>query len=557
MGTALPTAGETVSLWDTTVIGIENLIPSHGLEYVVADIENSHPGTVQAFWSVDGGTTWVEFRSHGLIAATASSTNRMEIAISPYRDVKVVFIGHSTTQTTFNVNVSTTDERDGVSPLSMGGGEKLLMWYDIADSSTTTTTGAGISNVKDKSGNGYDIGQTTDADRPALTQLNGRDALVFDNGNHLHQDSAATVALPTATFVSVFRDTRAADSVSYLLRFGDIFLLINAATLQITDATGTKDTNAALGADRGHIVVWQCDSATVSKCLVDGVQFGDTFAYDVTSSMSGNMGIGASANGTIPCEADMGEFLVFTPALTDAELEDLTVNYLQPKWKIEPNPTSYPGLAHWFRGDLGVTTTGLGVSAWVNQAEASADMAQTTDSARPGYTGITINGRQALEFDGSEFVTASAPGDVISVAPAGATMVMVWQDYGTAGLNGWAMRSGSVQLIFQDGDGTVAVKMGGTSDTGATIDTDPHIVTAQMNHATESVVALEGTQLGADVSVGADVLDGEFTLGASGGAGSNFTEGKMGEFAVFIPALSDAQLADLLARYLQPHWKIT
>ena len=62
--------------------------------------------------------------------------------------------------------------RRGFTPESISG---LVLWLDLSDTASVTLDGNGlISNITDKSGNGFDGSQTTAVNRPGVSTLNGR-----------------------------------------------------------------------------------------------------------------------------------------------------------------------------------------------------------------------------------------------------------------------------------------------------------------------------------------------------------------------------------------------
>ena len=110
-GSALPGNAETVSLFSTVAAGGSNLSPHHGLDWFTVDIENDETGSIEGYWSVDGGTTWNKHVSQEVAAATASATNRYDWRVDAYRDWKFDWLNDATPQTTFNVNVALAHER--------------------------------------------------------------------------------------------------------------------------------------------------------------------------------------------------------------------------------------------------------------------------------------------------------------------------------------------------------------------------------------------------------------------------------------------------------------
>jgi len=57
-----------------------------------------------------------------------------------------------------------------VNPLSISG---LQLWLDFSDSNSITLSGSNISEIRDKSGNNFHATQSTDANRPSQSTVNG------------------------------------------------------------------------------------------------------------------------------------------------------------------------------------------------------------------------------------------------------------------------------------------------------------------------------------------------------------------------------------------------
>ena len=75
------------------------------------------------------------------------------------------------------------------------------------------------------------------------------------------------------------------------------------------------------------------------------------------------------------------------------------------------NPSNFTNSQYWWRADLGVTTTGTGVSAWADQIN-GLTMIQNTDANRPTETtSSTLNNAEVVSFNGtSDFIyTATTP----------------------------------------------------------------------------------------------------------------------------------------------------
>ena len=69
-----------------------------------------------------------------------------------------------------------------------------------------------------------------------------------------------------------------------------------------------------------------------------------------------------------------------------------------PTW----DPSDFTNVKYWWRADLGVTTTGTGVSNWVDQIN-GLDITQTTDANRPSLitSEATLNNQAAISFNGT------------------------------------------------------------------------------------------------------------------------------------------------------------
>lgn len=80
-------------------------------------------------------------------------------------------------------------------------------------------------------------------------------------------------------------------------------------------------------------------------------------------------------------------------------------------------PASLPTLAFWFDGALGVTDAGGGaVSQWADQSGNANHLTQATAGLRPTTGTRTINGINAIDFDGTESLVMGNAGGITTVA---------------------------------------------------------------------------------------------------------------------------------------------
>ena len=88
-------------------------------------------------------------------------------------------------------------------------------------------------------------------------------------------------------------------------------------------------------------------------------------------------------------------------------------------------PSDFANVQYWWRADLGITTTGTGVSAWEDQINGFT-MVQGTDANRPSeITSSGLNNAAALSFNGTSdyLYTATSPA---SFTGSDLTMLGIW-----------------------------------------------------------------------------------------------------------------------------------
>jgi hypothetical protein len=81
----------------------------------------------------------------------------------------------------------------------------LSLWLDAADLSTITVSGSGVSQWRDKSGNGRHWSQSSDAQRPSLSTSGGLPSILWDGSNDSLQRNPESWAFvyPVSFFVSL------------------------------------------------------------------------------------------------------------------------------------------------------------------------------------------------------------------------------------------------------------------------------------------------------------------------------------------------------------------
>lgn len=225
----------------------------------------------------------------------------------------------------FNVKVAA-----GFDPLVLSP----IMWFDASDDSTVTVAGLGVSTWADKSGNGNDVVQGTDANRPAYDDAN--DKITFDGvdewlasaafaGGDLTQPGEIWVVhalgntdkQPQINFTSGISASKrwiamkgGSTDQDYRLNCGSSL-----------DSTFTMTTNITLGVFVAN--------TTSSEIYANG---GATIASGgAGSEVLDGITLGADYDFSEPFVGDMHEFILVNSLLSTVN-KNLLGNYLAAKW---------------------------------------------------------------------------------------------------------------------------------------------------------------------------------------------------------------------------------
>jgi hypothetical protein len=216
-----------------------------------------------------------------------------------------------------------------------------LAWYDPSDAATVTLNGSNVSQLNDKSGNGYHLIQATGVRQPLYVSggMNGRNCLSLDAGDVLSNATLSTVPT-TATyyFVGFVTNTTGDRSFVGAGAAGGMQIRVNAATNTITvlkQATASLlTTSAVLAANVQSVVtVTFADSGngnSVSVRIDDGTPV--TSAVGTTLSAAGPTFL-FGAQGLV-AEAFLGSLAeaLYFPTVHDAPTQTLFRAYLKAKW---------------------------------------------------------------------------------------------------------------------------------------------------------------------------------------------------------------------------------
>jgi hypothetical protein len=216
------------------------------------------------------------------------------------------------------------------------------------------------------------------------------------------------------------------------------------------------------------------------------------------------------------------------------------------------DPTDIAGLVGWWdASDSSTITESSGiVSLWEDKAGGGYDFIETVGTVGPTTGTVTINGLNALDFNGST-QTMALSGPVGNLAPQPVTVLLVAKlDANTSNRHITDQGDDGVRFLIT-GDGNWRA-FAGSAVIGNTVsaDTDPHTITFVGNGASSSM-RVDGSSVGSGNPGSGGVRRG-WRIFLSAGA---YTDGRLGEMLVYDSALSGTDLTDA-EDYLMDKWGI-
>lgn len=313
----------------------------------------------------------------------------------------------------------------------------LTGWYDPSDTSSITSSGGSVSQINDKSGSANHATQGTAANQPitGTRTINGLNSLDFDGSNDNLVLPPAMYPLATGawTYFAVFQSDVSSGAARIVVgsTAGTVNHGIYGFGYNARQGTGQtaitpySTTNADLN---GHIYVGR-RSGTFVEAFGDNGDYGslNTAADAALSAFV----IGSSAS---TMDGRLGEVIMYNRALTDAEVNQIGA-YLQSKWGIAWtarafNPLYITDFSAWYDASDARTITQVAnvVSQWGDKSGFSRHATQATGAAQPTTGGRTVNGLNALNFDGSND-RFDCSGDIMHSAAAMTCFAVCQSDF--------------------------------------------------------------------------------------------------------------------------------
>ena len=241
----------------------------------------------------------------------------------------------------------------GFSPTSIAG---CALWFDAADATTFTLNGALVSSWRDKSGNGYSVGQSTPSNQPtyAANLLNSLPGIQLSLSTYLYQLGSSMPTFASASTITVFMVAKNGSTYS-----SAAWNIVN--TMWFTGAntaTYRYHFSFALGATAG-VTIYPNQGAVVplgSNAIIGFTLAASGISVNVNGNLttfSGSAPTSASdstwfmfgdARNSYTTDVNIYEFIGFTTTLTTTQRQTVE-SYLAQKWGLTSSlPTGHPGL---------------------------------------------------------------------------------------------------------------------------------------------------------------------------------------------------------------------
>lgn len=215
-----------------------------------------------------------------------------------------------------------------------------------------------------------------------------------------------------------------------------------------------------------------------------------------------------------------------------------------------------------------ISESGGAVSQWDDKSGNGRDAVQASGGAQPTTNSVTIGGKNALSFDGADYLTIpdfsyTLTGQTIFVVAQTSltTEQHLFTHYDTGGnQRGWTLFASSGSNLLAHGvstDGTSGALVNVTS-TPTTIGSNDRVLATRWA-ASDTDIYLDGTAATTGGAGAASMYNSTAALAIGarfiGGSAATFLTGKVGEVLLYDAALSDDDLAAVNS-YLTSKWGI-
>jgi hypothetical protein len=474
--------------------------------------------------------------------------------------------------------------------LGAGGGgipSGAKLWLDASDTSTITDSSGSVSAWADKSGNGLTALQGSASSQPLTNTatINGRNGIWFDGSNDA-MSVAATSAIdniwsgggtviamyvPTNNFGGRVLDKRGSTQAGWSIYHNDTVgddarLLIQQDGAVSQYGYRSDDRGIMLSQPNIGVTTWDSDTpATTSTFYLNSATASTTDTFNTgsgaaVSDAARNLFIGNRNDLARGASLIMGEVILYDRILSTPEIAQI-YSYLVNKWSAPFDVTGVTDLALWLDASDADTITEVGgaVSQWDDKSGNANHVTQGTGSAQPTTGATSLNGKNVIDFDGTD--TLILPAALYSIANGNNTVFVVSKrntETGSSQKIFSLSQSGSQRLLLDYSSvATFAFYQSragaGNGVAQAGINTNFEVFTAYREGTTQSITrntSAESTNSNGQDENGIDAGHIGSVAGTSG-----FLVGSISEIIVCSSALSATERAQV-RDYLINKWGI-
>jgi len=229
-------------------------------------------------------------------------------------------------------------------------GKAVDLWFDIADLGRLSTDASGVTEWRDKSGNGRNLVQTTTTRQPAFssTDAGGVGSIVFDGGDKLENGTAGALNITNSSFVFVIR-WNTPSSVDLAIGLGPLISTSPNSSRAIYSNNGANlafgawanDVTSGFGIDAGgtfniFTVIQSGQNISFYKNGSPDSTLPRTLASAPLAVSTDRVNLGNSESNLDGFSGALSEVLVFYRAESYSYLEKIE-GYLAWKWNLAGN----------------------------------------------------------------------------------------------------------------------------------------------------------------------------------------------------------------------------
>lgn len=295
----LPTGSNTSNLINTTLMNSRPFML--GFKRAQLSIKHDQAGTLKAYWSNDGGTTWYQFYDSGSIAAPTYTTDK-DIYIEGHRDFKLDWVNGGVNQGTFVVSLVMSEERALLALIYPGspiidlrkqtsnrviGTGGISNWISTDPATEDFSQGTAGARPQDIADDGADFDGTDDR----LQSTNTVATLLGTTGYYLI--AAATVRTVTTNTSNWWQDDALlTDNGGFM---GLHFRSAPNVTAFHYDGAAKVTSSLAISLNTRYVFVWGHDGTNITLKILGG-STATPAAAGALSNATNVLNLGSSAN---------------------------------------------------------------------------------------------------------------------------------------------------------------------------------------------------------------------------------------------------------------------